>query len=120
MTAQPWTAREIAWAKECVRAGDTLSELTTFTDRTVLDVARAIGVDGPVPLSGRWMQHNPENPRPWCGSMLKEVILARVVAGEDPQTLAAIAGVCRSRVYQIMDRAGVRKRRAAPYLRRAA
>jgi len=39
----PWTSEEIAWARECFLAGDTIEEIAEWASREVRDVVGAIG-----------------------------------------------------------------------------
>lgn len=41
--AGPWTDEEIAWARECLHAGDTIEEIAAWAGRTVAEVVGAIG-----------------------------------------------------------------------------
>lgn len=43
MTAQPWDREEVAWARECLAAGDTLEEIADMSGRTLGDVEARLG-----------------------------------------------------------------------------
>lgn len=88
------TYSEIAWAKECVAAGDSLSEVAHECEVGILVLARELGLYGWRPRSLRWRPSRRERePAPWIGGMLREVAIARCRAGDDPRTLAAEAQV---------------------------
>lgn len=40
--AAPWDSDEIAWARECAAAGDTVEEIAEWSGRTVDDVRRVL------------------------------------------------------------------------------
>lgn len=47
----PWDADELAWAKECLGAGDTVEEIAEMANRPVSDVKTALR--GALPLTER-------------------------------------------------------------------
>lgn len=111
--AAPWTAEERAWALECFKAGDSLAEIADMAERDLMDVARALNLHRYRPPSLRWRQSHRTGGykrSPWIGGLLKEVAIARYLAGEDIDALLADAKISRSKFYYMLDVAGVGRR----------
>lgn len=89
---EPWTDEERAWARDCFYAGDSLEEIADTAGRSLMDVARAIGVAGFVPLEGRWRRSSGRSAG-WVGGMQIAVVAWRARAGERQAALAAEARV---------------------------
>jgi hypothetical protein len=91
VTAGLWTDEEIAWAKACFAAGDSIGEIAEAAERDWIDVAVKVGAYGPVPTIRRTMVRG--EPSRWVGCLLKETAVYRRLRGETREDLAALAGV---------------------------
>jgi hypothetical protein len=91
MTAGLWTDEEIAWAKACFAAGDSIGEIAAAAARDWIDVAVKVGAYGPVPRIRRTVVRG--EPTRWVGCLLRETAVYRRARGETREALAALAGV---------------------------
>lgn len=98
---RPWDFEERAWARECFAAGDSLADIAVECDRCLLEVAHELGLYGWRPRSLRWQQYDPSRPCRWIGGMLREVAVARYLAGESQKSLAAIAQVSTTSMHKL-------------------
>lgn len=86
-------AEELAWARECLDAGDFLDEVADMADRPVLELARALALDKAAPVRP-WRRYVPGRKHTgYVGRLPVAVVIARLKAGERQVDLAREAGV---------------------------
>lgn len=110
MNRLPWEPDELAWALECIEAGDSVAEIAEWSDRTRSDVLCTLGLNEPLATDYRktWRQSIKGHVSPpYLGRLHKDEVIRRyIVEKQTPHQIGLAAGRPGGHVQQFLRRQG--------------